>query len=154
MTQLLDTPSGPMTRRQVAKAYGLAYGTIVRRALAGLSGEALVCKPRYDRTYVRQRKSGVYVSPWGLLTHSQLADKIGISVDSFRCRIYTHKWFWHDALNTLPGANRGNRLIMPWRDYLVQFDSVNRLAPDDAIARTLYFMDDAHVEIAHRFRNV
>ena len=118
---LIDTPEGPMTRKEAVERSGLPLGTIARRIWAGWPPERLF-DPAARHQY-RLRKPGgarparLFTTPYGQLTLAGIAAIVGIAPKAMQMRLTTYRWSQEEAFNTPRHAARGTHPILPATEY-------------------------------------
>ena len=121
--EIIETPDGPMTRREAAARYKLPYGTLVRRLWLGWPperafgpSETKFATPPIRRRHKRLRK-GYFMTPWGRMGLARIALRVGMSANSLKSRLYHHRWPIELAFNTPPFGKPGVNFIMPPAEY-------------------------------------
>jgi len=123
--QLIDTPKGPMTRREAAKAFNLAYGTLIRRLWLKYPPDKLFLPPmkaqqRAAHRYKRKGEGNPYrtwKTAWGTETSWEVAARVRIKPWSFVMRVQDFNWTLEDAANTPGYGIRGTHFIIPPDEY-------------------------------------
>lgn len=140
---LIQTPAGPMTRKEAADYYGIPRGTLTRRIWAGWPRELWFAKsmPQYRRP-PRRQKRGVLCTPFGMMTIPAYAEKSGLEESAITTRRYVLKWSNEHALNTPRRGVPGEDFIYPideWRRgvELVKKEVQEQARRDDTLATTI-----------------
>lgn len=122
--EIIDTPRGPMSRREAAAEFKIPFGTICRRIWEGQPPEKIfkpyVKPPLIKKEVTRKRKSpiGYFITPWGRMSLAKISEKIGfLSQNTLANRLYQYGWTQEEAFNTPIYGKPGLHFILPPEEY-------------------------------------
>lgn len=115
---IIDTPKGPMTRKEAAKAFNISINCLHGRIHRGEPMEILF-RPQVTRTRRESRKPKPkgFATAYGRLTLEELAPKIGLAPATLQNRLYHYGWPHELAFNTPVFGVPGHHFILPPDEY-------------------------------------
>src|SRR5882672_365548 len=114
------TPKGPMTRRQIAEAFNIPFGTVCRRLWQKYPPDKLFLPPIKTHGYPYARTGNpfrIWKTAWGTETSGEIAKRIGLDYQKFKQRVRVSGWTLEDAANTPSRGIRGKHFIIPPDEY-------------------------------------
>lgn len=122
------TPKGPMTRRQIAEAFSIPFGTVCRRLWQKYPPDRLFMPPmkaQYRSACRNTRKVRTWKTAWGTETSKEVARRLHIKTQNFVDRVRIFNWTLEDAVNTPGYGIRGRHFIIPPDEYRRRYQELH-----------------------------